>query len=355
MKEVLLTGKTVAGLIDAKSNDTFMTALHMTALQGNLTLVRELLDNQANPHIGDKYGKTALHLAVQRGHTEVVRALVDAENGGLLSATADASGGGQNGGSSTPQSLRRRRRSSATTMFARDAASASPSSRGGSSGDGLFAGVAKLTPLQTAAAYGHDGIVRLLLESGASCSTRNSSGETALHLAAKYNHCAAAAVLLDADSRLINAPMKGLGNTPLHYACMGGHLDVALLLVERGADAHQPNTTAMRRTPLDTAQDCGHSPVFNAVLGSDRARRRREEELAGKKELAAQGNHQRTLQEMQRLGRRSSTLRKELKEKETMQRLLEEDRVIRQRRVIEAQSARERALARTKSKKGGIP
>ena len=31
------------------------------------------------------------------------------------------------------------------------------------------------------------------------------------------------------------------GRTPLHYACMGGHLDVAQLLVERGASVTDKN------------------------------------------------------------------------------------------------------------------
>jgi ankyrin repeat protein len=57
---------------------------------------------------------------------------------------------------------------------------------------------------------------------------------------------------------------NALRNTPLHAATAGGHTDVALLLIERGADVGVAD--AGGHTPLHIAADAGLTPVVRALL-----------------------------------------------------------------------------------------
>ena len=52
-----------------------------------------------------------------------------------------------------------------------------------------------------------------------------------LHLAAKHNHLEVAKFLLSRDPEMIDRPSK-FGETPLHFACMKGHLSMVKLLIE---------------------------------------------------------------------------------------------------------------------------
>jgi ankyrin repeat protein len=59
-------------------------------------------------------------------------------------------------------------------------------------------------------------------------------GDNALHLAVRDNDLAAARALIDAGIEIDKA--GDLGYTPLHNACIWGHVDMVKLLVEKGAD-----------------------------------------------------------------------------------------------------------------------
>jgi len=56
------------------------------------------------------------------------------------------------------------------------------------------------------------------------------------------------------------------GDTPLHYACFCGHLEVAKLLVSKGADAHRASRDG--KTPLQSAQEEGHTSLVTALGGT---------------------------------------------------------------------------------------
>jgi len=60
------------------------------------------------------------------------------------------------------------------------------------------------------------------------------------------------------------------GDTPLHYAAEHGHLDVALLLIERGADVNSRNNEG--KTPLDVAREEGHVEVARVIEEHSRGR-----------------------------------------------------------------------------------
>ncbi len=129
----------------------------------------------------------------------------------------------------------------------------------------------------------------LLAQKGIDIDALNTSGESALMMAALKGDLPAVKLLLDRGAR-VNQP----GWAPLHYAATGPELKVIALLLERGADinAASPNGT----TPLMMAAQYG--PMDGASLfidkGADVKRRNQKNlaasdfaKLAGRDALAA--------------------------------------------------------------------
>lgn len=95
--------------------------------------------------------------------------------------------------------------------------------------------------LRRAAYYGSVDHIRMLLDYGADIELKSSKGLTALHVAAEQNQTGAIEVLLDRGAKL-NAryPWGDALWTPLGLAVYYGRLEAAKLLIQRGADPHQP-------------------------------------------------------------------------------------------------------------------
>jgi len=89
-------------------------------------------------------------------------------------------------------------------------------------------------------------------------------GWTALHLAAFFGQLEAATRLLEAGARLTAVSRNPLANTPLHAAVAGGHPDVSVLLIARGADVNAIDSG--RHTPLHIAAENGQLAVVEALL-----------------------------------------------------------------------------------------
>ncbi|BBB15055.1 ankyrin repeat domain protein [Candidatus Rickettsiella viridis] len=53
----------------------YATALHLAAKNGHTKIVKELLENSANPAFEDSHGNTALHLAAKNNHADIVNLL----------------------------------------------------------------------------------------------------------------------------------------------------------------------------------------------------------------------------------------------------------------------------------------
>lgn len=83
-------------------------------------------------------------------------------------------------------------------------------------------------------------IVGMLVKAGIDINWQDETGETALHIAARFGHLNCAKILLEgsgdhkADVELTE---KSFAWTPLHIAAVDGHLPVAQALVEAGAEA----------------------------------------------------------------------------------------------------------------------
>ncbi|KAJ1297700.1 hypothetical protein BS78_01G396800 [Paspalum vaginatum] len=183
-------------------------ALHIAAKQGDVDVVRELL--QALPQLSmtvDASNTTALNTAATQGHMDVVRLLLQAD--GSLALIARSNG---------------------------------------------------KTALHSAARNGHVEVVRALLEAEPSIALRtDKKGQTALHMAAKGTRLDLVDALLAAEPALLNQT-DNKDNTALHIAARKARHEIIRRLVA------MPNTNlkAINRsseTPLDTAEKMGNSDV----------------------------------------------------------------------------------------------
>lgn len=59
---------------------------------------------------------------------------------------------------------------------------------------------------------------------------------------------------------------KGDGNTPLHWACLNGHADVAALLLAAGAAVTALNDA--QRTPYDEALQSASQPTLDVLAAA---------------------------------------------------------------------------------------
>ena len=106
-------------------------------------------------------------------------------------------------------------------------------------------------------------VLTLLREAGADLAAPNAAGDTPLHAAAAAGAPHAAAFLLAQGVGVDDA--RG-GRTPLSLALEGGHLDVARVLLQQGADAMAAVGSDSRPAPLHAART-GDLKTMNLLLG----------------------------------------------------------------------------------------
>ncbi|ROT43472.1 glycerophosphodiester phosphodiesterase GDE1 [Sodiomyces alkalinus F11] len=89
-------------------------------------------------------------------------------------------------------------------------------------------------------------IVQMLVDAGVDVNWRDTAGETALHVAARYGHAGCAEVLLRGTDEMkadVDIAESVYSWTPLHVAAVDGHLPVVQLLVNAGADVSRPDSS----------------------------------------------------------------------------------------------------------------
>jgi hypothetical protein len=136
----------------------------------------------------------------------------------------------------------------------------------------------EMTALHIAAACGHPNVVAVLLENGASLSTRDGRGCTPMHCAVRNEELECARLLLKAGSHTNTE--NNFHETPLDTAAFKGNVDMVRMLLEYKANACVPNSQG--RFPM--------SYVFTAEIYEILEE---EEEKATKKTAFAMSHHKR--------------------------------------------------------------
>ena len=123
------------------------------------------------------------------------------------------------------------------------------------------------TPLMATCYNGHMNVATYLVEHGANIHLQNKKGNTCLHYAAEGGHVEVVSKLL-ADAAKENPDYVNTrdnsGSTPLMRTCYHGHVNVATYLVERGANIHLQEKNG--NTCLHFAAQGGHVEVVSKLL-----------------------------------------------------------------------------------------
>ncbi|KAM8889757.1 ankyrin-3-like isoform 17-T17 [Synchiropus picturatus] len=226
-------------------NQNGLNALHLASKEGHVEVVAELIKQGANVDAATKKGNTALHIASLAGQTDVVKELVT--NGANVNAQS------QNG--FTPLYMAAQENHMDVVQFLLD----NGSSQSIATEDGF-------TPLAVALQQGHDQVVSLLLEND----TKGKVRLPALHIAARKDDTKAAALLLqndhnaDVESKMMVNRTTESGFTPLHIASHYGNINVATLLLNRGAAVDFKARNDI--TPLHVASKRGNSNMVRLLL-----------------------------------------------------------------------------------------
>ncbi|XP_073668372.1 ankyrin-3 isoform X13 [Paramisgurnus dabryanus] len=226
-------------------NQNGLNALHLASKEGHVEVVAELLKLGASVDAATKKGNTALHIASLAGQTEVVRELVT--NGANVNAQS------QNG--FTPLYMAAQENHLDVVRFLLE----NNSSQSIATEDGF-------TPLAVALQQGHDQVVSLLLEND----TKGKVRLPALHIAARKDDTKSAALLLqndhnaDVESKMMVNRTTESGFTPLHIAAHYGNINVATLLLNRGAAVDFMARNDI--TPLHVAAKRGNGNMLKLLL-----------------------------------------------------------------------------------------
>ena len=221
------------------------TALHWAAYHEDAAIAASLLKAGANVNAANRYGVPPLALACTNGNMALVRLLLD--------AGADANATMKGGETVLMMAARSGSVDAVKALLVRGARHDAAERRG-------------QTALMWASAEGHAGVVKALIEAGADINATLDSGFTPLFFAVREGRIEVVRALLDAGID-VNAPLRrrerapetaasygpykmaGRGTSPLLLAVQNGHFELAIALVDAGAN---PNDMQTGFSPLHT-------------------------------------------------------------------------------------------------------
>lgn len=207
------------------------------ARDAQLKTVDIMLAAGADPNIRTHSGHSALFVACQRGASDVVRL--------LLAAGADATVRPPPAGLTLLYISAFAGHLSAVKILCEDA-SADPNE---------LTGQFQFSALMPAAQEGHLEVVQYLHSRKADPSLVNSAGNTALWFASKFNRVDVVKYLLE-DMHVLPDICGGAASTPLYVSATAGSCDVAIHLLNAGADVNASKDNGA--TPLLVATEHGH-------------------------------------------------------------------------------------------------
>ncbi|XP_032438095.1 ankyrin-2b isoform X21 [Xiphophorus hellerii] len=229
-------------------NQNGLNALHLAAKEGHVDLVQELLDRGASVDSSTKKGNTALHISSLAGQAEVVKI--------LTKRGADINSQSQNG--FTPLYMAAQENHMDVVRYLLE-----------NGGNQSIATEDGFTPLAIALQQGHNQVVSILLEND----TKGKVRLPALHIAARKDDTKSAALLLQNDHNadvqskmMVNRTTENgkSGFTPLHIAAHYGNVNVATLLLNRGAAVDFTARNGI--TPLHVASKRGNTNMVRLLL-----------------------------------------------------------------------------------------
>ena len=217
------------------------TALHWAAYYADAEMVASLLRAGANVNTVNRYGASPLAEACKNGDAAVVKL--------LLEAGADANTTMKGGETALMLAARSGNAEAMKALLARGAKPESRERLG-------------QTALMWAAAEGHTAVIRALIEAGADLNARLDSGFTPFFFAVREGCLDAVREFLAAGvdvNAMMLPPEGGSGSgrmravrrarntSPLLLAVQNGHFELAIALIDAGAD---PNDVRTGITPL---------------------------------------------------------------------------------------------------------
>ena len=242
------------------------TPLHAASVKRHLKVASLLLKNGADPNSHDHFGKTPLYKASRGGQLVTVESSLEIARL-LVNSGADVNFTGDNGWTPLHAAAQSGQRDLAELLLECGATL----DIGDKDDD---------TPLHEACWDGRLEVSRFLLDRGSDMNFRNKSGLIPLHSASRYGHLDVVQLLLDRGCDVNvrttrdashhgpvgdrGADPEAYGQTPMHLAAASGHLDIAKLLVERGANIELQNDN--QETPLDHAAENGFLDITRFLI-----------------------------------------------------------------------------------------